>query len=130
MIYEGTTGIQANDLIFRKLLRDRGATAQRLFTGIETTVAKQLGHVDMSMKVVGLSLQEGVARWREVSNRLLPALKSYPEGALAAALRYLSQAVIVSNGWLMGRVALAAQDRLAAGAFAVRALACIGLGEY
>jgi len=132
MIYEETTGIQANDLIFRKLLRDRGATAQRLFTGIETTVAKQLGHVDMSMKVVGLSLQEGVARWREASNRLLPAVKNHPEGVLAAALRYLSLAVIVSNGWLMGGPALAAQDRLAAGAgaFAVRALACIGLTEY
>jgi len=44
------------------LLRDRGATAQRLFADIETTVARLLGHVDTSMKVVGLRLQEGVAR--------------------------------------------------------------------
>jgi len=49
-----------------------------------------------------------------VSNRLLPAVKSHPEGVLAAAVPYLSQAVIVSNGWLMGRAAHA----------------CIGLSEY
>ncbi|MGB4063632.1 MAG: acyl-CoA dehydrogenase C-terminal domain-containing protein [Azonexus sp.] len=84
------------------------------------------------MKVVGLSLQEGFARWREVSNRLLPAVKNHPEGVLAAAVPNLGLAVIVSNGWLMGRSALAVQDRLAAGdgAFAVRALACIGLNGY
>lgn len=49
-----------------------------------------------------------------MSNRLLPAVKSHPEGVLAAAVPYLSQAVIVSNGWLMGRAAHA----------------CIALSEY
>ena len=111
-IYEGTTGIQANDLIFRKLLRDRGATAQRLFADIERTVSALRSHADVSLNAIGKSLQEGLGQWREVTRCVLASAKSQPEGALTAAVPILSLAVTVSNGWMMGRAALIARQRL------------------
>ena len=47
-IYEGTTGIQANDLIFRKLMRDGGATARYVFGEVAAT-AKALGATDTTI---------------------------------------------------------------------------------
>ena len=111
-IYEGTTGIQANDLIFRKLLRDRGATAQRLFAEIERTVSALRSHDDASLNAIGKSLQEGLAQWREVTRCVLASAKTQPEGALTAAVPILNLAVSVSNGWMMGRAALIARQRL------------------
>ena len=114
-IYEGTTGIQANDLIFRKLLRDGGATAQRLFAEIDSTVAALQQDPEPSLKRVGLRLQEGLEQWRKVTEGLLMVVKTQPEGVLTAAVPYLSLAVTISNGWMMGRAALAAGKRLADG---------------
>ena len=114
-IYEGTTGIQANDLIFRKLLRDRGATAQWLFAQIEATAAALLMDADASLNLVGQRLQLGLAQWREVTELVLRAAKGQPEGVLTAAGPYLSLAVTISNAWLLGSAALAAGKRLAAG---------------
>ncbi|MBS1138890.1 MAG: Acyl-CoA dehydrogenase, C-terminal:Acyl-CoA dehydrogenase, central region [Proteobacteria bacterium] len=111
-IYEGTTGIQANDLIFRKLLRDRGATAQRLFAEIERTVSALRSHDDATLNAIGKSLQEGLCQWREVTRCVLASAKTQPEGALTAAVPILSLAVTVSNGWMMGRAALIARQRL------------------
>ena len=107
-IYEGTTGIQANDLIFRKLLRDGGATAQRLFVEIDSTVAALQQDSAPSLQLVGQRLQEGLAQWRQVTERLLLVVENQPEGVLTAAVPYLSLAATVSNGWMMGRAALAA----------------------
>ena len=112
-IYEGTTGIQANDLIFRKLLRDGGATAQRLFVEIDSTVAALQQDSAPSLQLVGQRLQEGLAQWRQVTERLLLVVENQPEGVLTAAVPYLSLAATVSNGWMMGRAALAAGKRLA-----------------
>lgn len=111
-IYEGTTGIQANDLIFRKLMRDRGATAQRLFAEIERTVSALRGHADASLNAIGKALQEGLGQWREVTRCVLASAKSQPEGALTAAVPILNLAVTVSNGWMMGQAALLARQRL------------------
>ena len=114
-IYEGTTGIQANDLIFRKLLRDGGATAQRLFVEIDSTVAALQQDSAPSLHLVGQRLQEGLVLWRQVTERLLLVVKNQPEGVLTAAVPYLSLATTVSNGWMIGRAALAAGRRLAGG---------------
>ncbi|HMT79862.1 MAG TPA: acyl-CoA dehydrogenase [Azonexus sp.] len=114
-IYEGTTGIQANDLIFRKLMRDGGATAQRLFVEIDATVAALQQDPAPSLQLVGQRLQEGLAQWRKVTERVLLVVKNQPEGVLTAAVPYLSLAATISNGWMMGRAALAAGKRLAGG---------------
>ena len=114
-IYEGTTGIQANDLIFRKLMRDRGATAQRLFADIERTVSALRSHADTSLNMIGKRLQGGLEQWREVTRLVLASAKNRPELALTAAVPVLHLATYVCNGWLMGRAALVAAQRLGEG---------------
>ena len=114
-IYEGTTGIQANDLIFRKLMRDRGATAQRLFAEIERTVSALRGHTDPLLNGVGRRLQSGLEQWRDVTRLVLASAKNKPELVLTAAVPYLHLAAMICNGWLMGQAALVARRRLGEG---------------
>jgi 3-(methylthio)propanoyl-CoA dehydrogenase len=112
-IYEGTTGIQANDLIFRKLMRDQGATARVVFGEVAAT-ARALGESDRAdLQAIGRRLDAGLAAWSEATDWLLANAKSGPSGALTAAVPYLDLAVIVSGGWLMGKGALAAAGYLA-----------------
>ncbi len=114
-IYEGTTGIQANDLLFRKLLRDQGATLKALFGEIQVTVAALAEAEGYDMHVIGQKLSNGLKAWVTASEWLATNVKTRPAGVLTAAVPYLHLAVTVSGGWMMGQAALAAQRRLAAG---------------
>ena len=59
-IYEGTTGIQANDLIFRKLMRDQGATARVVFAEVAAT-ARALSESERSdLQAIGRRLDAGL----------------------------------------------------------------------
>ncbi len=111
-IYEGTTGIQANDLIFRKLMRDQGATARVFFAEIAAT-ARALNEADRpELQGIGRRLDAGLKAWAESTDWLLANAKTGVSGVLTAAVPYLDLAVIVSGGWLMGKAALAAAGYL------------------
>ena len=114
-IYEGTTGIQANDLLFRKLMRDQGATARVLFGEVHG-VAKALG-TSTQPELQAMSQRLGVAlkAWIEATEWLAAHAKTDLSGVLTAAVPYLHLAVTVCGGWMMGKSALAAAARLAAG---------------
>ncbi|MGE5492822.1 MAG: acyl-CoA dehydrogenase, partial [Actinomycetota bacterium] len=114
-IYEGTTGIQANDLIFRKLMRDQGATAKILFGQIAGTVKALLSAEQPELKAVGQRLGAGLDAWVKATEYLGATVKDDLAGVLAAAVPYLNLAVIVAGGWQMGRAALVAAGKLAAG---------------
>ncbi|MDR2837059.1 MAG: acyl-CoA dehydrogenase C-terminal domain-containing protein [Azonexus sp.] len=116
-IYEGTTGIQANDLLFRKLMRDGGATAKTLFGQIQTT-AQMLGAASRpQLQAIAARLGSALKAWAQSTEWLgASAQTGNYSPALTAAVPYLHLAVTVVGGWFMGQSALAAARHLDAGA--------------
>ena len=114
-IYEGTTGIQANDLLFRKLMRDQGATAKVVFGEVYAT-AKALGASGQpELQAIGQKLGAGLKAWTVATEWLAGNAKSGLAGVLTAAVPYLHLAVTVTGGWMLGKSALAAAGYLAKG---------------
>jgi acyl-CoA dehydrogenase len=111
-IYEGTTGIQANDLLFRKLMRDQGATAKVVFGEVYAT-AKALGASGKpELQAIGQRLGAALKAWTDATEWLAANAKISLSGVLTAAVPYLHLAVTVSGGWFMGKAALAAAGYL------------------
>jgi 3-(methylthio)propanoyl-CoA dehydrogenase len=110
-IYEGTNGIQANDLVGRKLERDHGEAATALAGEIRETVTalQQAGPADLT--AIAAALQHGVSAFENATAYLVEA-EAAP--AAAASSPYLTLLGTLSAGWLMGRQALAAERRRAA----------------
>ena len=114
-IYEGTTGIQANDLLFRKLMRDQGATAKIVFGEVHAT-AKALGASGKpELQAIGQRLGVSLKAWTEATEWLAANAKTGLSGVLTAAVPYLHLAVTVCGGWFMGKAALAAAGYLEKG---------------
>jgi acyl-CoA dehydrogenase len=111
-IYEGTTGIQANDLVFRKLMRDQGATARILFGEIAATARALSESSRADLQGIGKRLGAGLKAWVESTEWLAANAKNSLSGVLTAAVPYLDIAVAVTGGWLMGKAALAAAGYL------------------
>ena len=114
-IYEGTTGIQANDLLFRKLMRDQGATARLVFGEIQATVKALLGSGDPALLAIGERLAVALKAWGGATEWLAANAKEGLSKVLAAAVPYLNLAITVSGGWMMGKSALVAAGYLARG---------------
>ena len=107
-IYEGTTAIQANDLIGRKTLRDGGAVARALFEQIVSTENEL-----RASGGVGQSVAERLAKGREalsiVVDYVVANTQDNANAVFAGSVPYLKLAGIVLAGWQMGRALLAAQ---------------------
>ena len=114
-IYEGTTGIQANDLIGRKIAREAGATAKaviELMRATERDLAKAGGE---DLEAIGASLSAGISAVDECVAWIVTTFSKDIKAAHAGAVPFLKLMGIVSGGWQMARAALAANARLAAG---------------
>ena len=111
-IYEGTTGIQANDLLGRKMGRDRGAAMAALIGDI-TAELGALNASDESARAVVRAASDGVALLRDCTQSLLQALATSPDRALAVAVPYLMLTGYVLGGWLMAKSASIAASKLA-----------------
>ncbi|SMG15911.1 acyl-CoA dehydrogenase [Paraburkholderia susongensis] len=110
-IYEGTTAIQANDLIGRKTLRDGGKVAKELLAGIAQTVdalGAQQGPAFASMKT---QLAQGQRAMSAVVDFVVANAKGDPNAVFAGSVPYLKLAGIVLGGWQMARAMLAAAVR-------------------
>ena len=110
-IYEGTTAIQANDLIGRKTLRDGGKVAKALLAGIDATVealASQQGAAFDSMKKY---LAQGHDSLSAAVDFVLANTKSDPNAVFAGSVPYLKLAGIVLGGWQMARALLVAAQK-------------------
>ena len=111
-IYEGTTGIQANDLLFRKLMRDQGATAKIIFGEVYAT-AKALGATGKpELMAMAQKLGSALKAWTTATEWLAGNVRSNLSGVLTAAVPYLHLAVTVTGGWMMAKSALAAAAHL------------------
>jgi alkylation response protein AidB-like acyl-CoA dehydrogenase len=114
-IYEGTTGIQSNDLIGRKFGRDRGATLATFIDEMRRTLqALAPEHPDV-LRVREASL-DSLDRLRNAADSLLGNLASAPDKAMAVSVPFLKLCGVTIGGWLMARAAEIAARKRAQGA--------------
>ena len=111
-IYEGTTGIQANDLVGRKTARDAGATAHLVAAQIDKVAAHLASHVDPSLNAIGLRLAAATAALQTAIDWMVSTWTTNPRIAYAGSVPYLKLWGVVAGGWQMGRAARIAVDKL------------------
>ncbi len=111
-IYEGTNGIQAQDLVLRKLARDGGAAARLLLAEMRETALLAAGSSSADIAGIGRALADAVATVESATAHLVQA---EPPAAAAGSRPYLELFGIVAAGWLLARLALAAEKRVAEG---------------
>jgi len=109
-IYEGTTGIQSNDLIGRKLGRDGGAAMAALLMDMERELQAVPG-ADAGVAGIRAAALDGVRLLRDATAALLAALGTRPDAGMAVSVPYLKLCGYVIGGWLLARsAALAAAE--------------------
>ncbi len=113
-IYEGTNGIQAIDLVGRKLAL-RGGAAVRDLLGQMTALDGELAEAGEELAAIRRGLADGVAAVTEATAWLAAHGPENPNAALAGATPYLRMFGTVTGGWLLARGALAATRQLVAG---------------
>ncbi len=114
-IYEGTTAIQANDLIGRKTARDGGQVARAIAAQIEATEVLLTSRSSAAGKVVAQRLAAGRRAFLDVVTFVCDHNTSNPNAVFAGSVPYLMLAGTVVAGWQMARALIAAEDALAAG---------------
>jgi butyryl-CoA dehydrogenase len=114
-IYEGTTAIQANDLLTRKTARDKGAVARALIARMRETAAALKGEAGPDFDSIRTTLTAGIDAYERTVDYLVRTIGSDVRAAFAGAVPYLRLAGTVHGGWQLARSALAAQSALAAG---------------
>ena len=110
-IYEGTTGIQANDLLGRKFLKDMGKTATRVITQMQATVKELDASENDDVKAIGKELGKAVGALGETSLWLGSNAMKDLKGVFAGAVPYLMLWGYVAGGWQMARAALIAAKK-------------------
>jgi 3-(methylthio)propanoyl-CoA dehydrogenase len=114
-IYEGTTAIQANDLVGRKTARDGGQTAKAIAGQIEATESELLKQGSADAVAVAKRLKAARLAFVEVVEFVSANTKANPNAVFAGSVPYLMLAGNVIAGWQMARSLLAAQEQLAQG---------------
>jgi len=112
-IYEGTTAIQANDLIGRKTVRDGGAVAKGLIAEARATAAALGDGADFA--AIRKHLEQGASDLEAVVDYVVNNTRSDIKGVFSGSVLYLKLAGIVLGGWQMARAAIVAQQKLDAG---------------
>jgi alkylation response protein AidB-like acyl-CoA dehydrogenase len=111
-IYEGTNGIQAIDLVGRKLPMRGGRAILDLLDQVAGT------ELPDGLSDIGVALRDAVSAVREATEWLIANGAQRPDDALAAATPYLRMVGTTLGGWVMARQATAARPDAAADAYA------------
>ncbi|GAB1389338.1 MAG: acyl-CoA dehydrogenase [Rubrivivax sp.] len=114
-IYEGTTAIQANDLVGRKTVRDGGQGVRGVAAQIEQTEAALRARPGEACAAMARRLQAGREALLQAVDYVAATAKADPNAAYAGSVPYLMLTGTVVAGWLMARALMAAEDRLAEG---------------
>jgi 3-(methylthio)propanoyl-CoA dehydrogenase len=114
-IYEGTTAIQANDLVGRKTVRDGGATAKGILAQVRRAEEELAGSDSADLAAIRVQLAAGSKALEEVVTYMATNMKADIKGVFAGSVPYLKMAGIVLGGWQMARAALIAERKLKAG---------------
>jgi 3-(methylthio)propanoyl-CoA dehydrogenase len=115
-IYEGTTAIQANDLVGRKTARDGGRTAKAIADQIKATEVALIGSGTAAALIMHKRLSAARVALVSVVDFVCGASKSNPNAVFAGSVPYLMLAGNVMAGWQMARSLLIAEEQLATGA--------------
>ncbi|MFM0222773.1 acyl-CoA dehydrogenase [Paraburkholderia dipogonis] len=115
-IYEGTTAIQANDLVGRKTVRDGGEVAKTILAQIDQTLAALQAHVSYELSAAFPALHRHLAAGRgafaNAIEFMIAHFRSDPNAAFIGSVPYLKLTGIVLCGWQMARALLVAADRM------------------
>src|SRR5439155_8213591 len=114
-IYEGTTAIQANDLVGRKTARDGGRTAEAIAAQIEQAEDELLKQGSADAVAVARRLKAAREALVDVVAFVAGNTKANPNAVFAGSVPYLMLAGNVVAGWQMARSLLVAQEQLAQG---------------
>jgi alkylation response protein AidB-like acyl-CoA dehydrogenase len=115
-IYEGTTAIQANDLVGRKTARDGGATARAIAGQIEETEKALAARESAACQTMAKRLAAARQAFVDVVAFVVSQNKTDPNAVFAGSVPYLLLAGTTVAGWQMARALMVAEDRLAEGA--------------
>jgi len=114
-IYEGTTAIQANDLVGRKTTRDGGQLARAIATQIEATEGLLAARTSADAQAVLKRLRAAREAYLDVVAFIAAQGKGNPNAAYAGSVPYLMLAGNLVVGWQLARSLLVAEDKLASG---------------
>jgi alkylation response protein AidB-like acyl-CoA dehydrogenase len=114
-IYEGTTAIQANDLVGRKTSRDGGQTARAIAAQIEKTEAELARRDTAAARAVHKRLAAARKAFLDVVDFVAGQTKASPNAVFAGSVPYLLLAGNLVAGWQLARSLLVAEDLAAKG---------------
>ena len=114
-IYEGTNGIQAIDLMGRKLAIGKGQAVRELVSDMVTTAAALKSADDAWLHTIGARLEAGLAAVQSATGWLIERRGHAQPDALAGATPYLKLMGDVVGGWMLAKGAMAASEKIAAG---------------
>jgi hypothetical protein len=114
-IYEGTTAIQANDLVGRKTSRDGGELARSIAQQIEATEAALAARSSVAAKAVHRWLRVSRQAFTEVIDFIVAHARLRPTAAYAGSVPYLMLAGQLLAGWQLARALVIAEEQLAGG---------------
>ena len=129
-IYEGTTAIQANDLVGRKTARDGGAMAKAVAAQIAALEGQLAGRDSAAGKKLATQLKAARESFLQVVDFVLANVKSNPNAVFAGSVPYLMLTANLVAGWQMGRSLIVAEDKLAAGEDAAFMVAKIATARF
>ena len=114
-IYEGTTAIQANDLVGRKTARDGGATAKAIAGMVADLEGQLAARSSTESKAMALRLKAAREAFLQVVDFVVDNFKRDPNAVFAGSVPYLHLTATLVAGWQMARALVVAEDKLAAG---------------
>jgi hypothetical protein len=114
-IYEGTTGIQANDLIGRKTAREGGATLKAVIGLMQKTQAEVAKQSGAEFAAIGAALGAGIEAVSKAGEYIVANYGTDVRSVSVGAVPFLRLMGIVTGGWSMARAALVAQAKIAGG---------------
>jgi alkylation response protein AidB-like acyl-CoA dehydrogenase len=114
-IYEGTNGIQGNDLVFRKLARDNGAAFNLMVDEVSAFTNGFIAAADENFKAMHTRLQDALNEMKSSALWILENIKNNPALVAASASPFLRLCGNVLGGYYLIRSAVLAQQDLAAG---------------
>ena len=114
-IYEGTTAIQANDLVGRKTARDGGQVAKAIAAQVAQTEVALVAQGGAQAAAVAQRLQAAREAFEEVVDFMVAHTRGNPNAAFAGSVPYLMLAGNLLAGWQMARALLVAEGLIAAG---------------
>jgi 3-(methylthio)propanoyl-CoA dehydrogenase len=114
-IYEGTTAIQANDLVGRKTARDGGAVARGIAAQMEITEGALAKRSSEACRVMAKRLGAARKALLDVVAFVAGSTKAQPNAVFSGSVPYLMLAGTAVSGWQMARALMVAEDRLAEG---------------